>query len=384
MKYIFLLILLLPLAGTAQVINPRQVASLPDAIKESSGLITVDANKFWSHNDGGDHPNIYCIDSTGKLIRTLHISNASNKDWEDIAEDDDGNLYIGEFGNNDNKRMYLRIYIIPNPVTLSSDTTIADIIEYSYPDQNDYPPPAPAKNFDVEAMVWLNDSIHLFTKNYSVPNTGYTKRYVLPVKEGMQTPVLRDSFFTDANTMSGQVTAASLSNDNKMLVLLSYSRIYVFKGFSGSNFFSGEMLSFDIAMTQKEGIDFLDNCRVYITDEELFGFGRKLYTLDVCSLIPTGVPQPAAEISDLLSSPQPNPMTGISRIYYRLPRNAESGRIIFVNSKGQISKEVKVNDKTSNPFIEIQRQDFTSGTYIYSFISATGDTLATGRKLLVK
>jgi sugar lactone lactonase YvrE len=36
----------------------------------------------------------------------------TNIDWEDITKDKDGNLYVGDFGNNDNERKDLCIYKI--------------------------------------------------------------------------------------------------------------------------------------------------------------------------------------------------------------------------------------------------------------------------------
>jgi hypothetical protein len=31
----------------------------------------------------------------------------ANIDWEDITKDKDGNLYVGDFGNNDNERKFM-------------------------------------------------------------------------------------------------------------------------------------------------------------------------------------------------------------------------------------------------------------------------------------
>jgi hypothetical protein len=41
-----------------------------------------------THNDSGNQANLYEIDaSTGIVIRTVCITNATNVDWEDIAQD---------------------------------------------------------------------------------------------------------------------------------------------------------------------------------------------------------------------------------------------------------------------------------------------------------
>ena len=48
------------------------------------------------------------LNSNGKIKKVV-VVNAENNDWEDLTADDKGNLYIGDFGNNHNKRKNLSI-----------------------------------------------------------------------------------------------------------------------------------------------------------------------------------------------------------------------------------------------------------------------------------
>lgn len=107
---------------------------------------------------------IYEIDSTCKLLRQVFIKNANSIDWEDITQDPSGNMYIGDFGNNNINRKDLTIYKIPNPSLIVEDTIIAESIHFTYLNQFDFPPANDQKNFDMEAMIWYRDSLHLFSK----------------------------------------------------------------------------------------------------------------------------------------------------------------------------------------------------------------------------
>src|SRR5690606_27886387 len=125
-----------------------------------------------------------------------------------LAKDENGNLYIGDFGNNSNKRKSLRIYKVSEQNMMLTDT-----ITFTYPDQKEFPPPKPARNFDCEAFLWHNNNLYLFTKNRG--ESKYTKLYKLPDSGGTHTAQLLDSIET--NTM---ITSADISPNSKQFALL--------------------------------------------------------------------------------------------------------------------------------------------------------------------
>ena len=53
------------------------------------------AGVFWIHNDSGNPPALYAVRRDGSLIREYTVA-APNLDWEDIAGDDEGRLYVGQ------------------------------------------------------------------------------------------------------------------------------------------------------------------------------------------------------------------------------------------------------------------------------------------------
>jgi len=142
------------------------LAALQDSLRETSGLVYFN-QKLITHNDSGGEPALYEIDSTsGKIIRTVTIGNATNVDWEDICIDSTY-FYIGDFGS-DGSRRDLKIYRLPisSYLTTSDDTVTADIIHFSYEDQTDFTPAQFNTNFDAEALIASPDSLYIFTKNW--------------------------------------------------------------------------------------------------------------------------------------------------------------------------------------------------------------------------
>lgn len=283
----FIMLLLAASIGKTQTITLPVKCSLPIVAKESSGLEISNSNSFWTHNDHGGKPELYNFDSLGNLLKTLKIINASNEDWEDIAQDDNDNFYIGDFGNNDNDRKDLVVYKIPNFSTLSKDSIQAEKIFFSYPDQQSFPAQLSNKNFDVEAFFALNNKLFLFTKNRSNPNNGYSKIYSLPTAPGTYIAELIDSFFTGYGSGKyKQVTAADITPSQKQIALLCNDALFLITDFEENNFSSGNVQSFLLSpSSQKEGVCFLNDSELYITDEFAGNIGRQLYYLNITNIL---------------------------------------------------------------------------------------------------
>jgi hypothetical protein len=108
-------------------------------IDELSGLVgsRTHAGVFWAHNDSGDAPRIFAIDASGELLGAFSVDGAEHVDWEDIAIDDAGNLFLGDFGINLNTRADLRVYRVPEPDPYSeADSVHSDLVlPFRYADQ---------------------------------------------------------------------------------------------------------------------------------------------------------------------------------------------------------------------------------------------------------
>jgi hypothetical protein len=149
----------------AQTVSTSDKFNLPESISETSGLIYYH-NKLITHNDSGNAAELYEINTAnGSITRTVTISNATNIDWEDIAQDDTY-IYIGDIGNNSGSRTDLKFYRILKTDYDSNTNVIADVINYSYADQTDFNSNMNNTNWDAEAFVVYDDYILIFSKNW--------------------------------------------------------------------------------------------------------------------------------------------------------------------------------------------------------------------------
>jgi len=131
---------------------PQVLGSIKSsAITESSGLVASrnSPGLYWTHNDSGDGPFIYAIDTNGQLRGVWRVRGAEAVDWEDIAAGPGpvagkNYLYIGDIGDNSANRPEIVIYRVPEPLITNSDmqstkskprtTEVADAIRLRFPD----------------------------------------------------------------------------------------------------------------------------------------------------------------------------------------------------------------------------------------------------------
>ena len=79
----------------------QKSAKLNKRAKESSGLETAGpTGDLWTHADGGNTARLYRVTRQGDLLQALDLEPLQNIDWEDLAQDDEHQLYVGDFGNN--------------------------------------------------------------------------------------------------------------------------------------------------------------------------------------------------------------------------------------------------------------------------------------------
>ncbi|TVQ42550.1 MAG: T9SS C-terminal target domain-containing protein [Saprospirales bacterium] len=246
-----------------------KLCDLPEVVAESSGLLIVDDATIWTHNDSGYDNELFLVDSSGVLLRTVVVTNATNIDWEDLAYDYSGNIWINDAGNNNNTRTDLKLYKVNAADIEESDFVEAEIIFFDYPDQTQFPPPVNNMNFDIEAMVFSRDSLYLFTKNRSNPTSGYTKMYSLPAVAGTYTANLVDSFFVDSDIIRSRVTAADIHFPTGKVALLTRTQIITFSDYGDESFFTGkvERNFFKNRTDQVEALGFLTENTFYMTDE---------------------------------------------------------------------------------------------------------------------
>ncbi len=298
MRKNFLVLLWLLIHGlvTAQPVLV-DLGLMHDDISEPSGLAmhyNTSSHNFeiWAHNDHNYPDSIFSIElgnfSTYSGYLDLDII---YDDWEDMGQDDNGNLYIGEFGNwvpsaND------KIIKIPDPNTYSTNMPSKEIIHFSFP---------ATSNLESEAMFHFGDSLYLIIKNIHGDAShveGLTHIYRIPDSPapGGGTYIADLHAITDTSLPGDspddfRITGADISPDKNVLVLLSYKRIWVYSCFSGTDFFAGKTQHVNVVSRQYEGICFKNNHEIYISKEgadDNPNYNPKMFYMDISSLIDGG------------------------------------------------------------------------------------------------
>jgi hypothetical protein len=121
------------LSAAADDGSPAAFTISDPRITESSGLAAsrLHPGVYWTHNDSGDGPYVYAIDSaTGKTVARVAMRGVHVRDVEAISTGPDGTLYIGDIGDNlGGSWPRVWIYRFPEPRRLRDQTV--DVTRYT-------------------------------------------------------------------------------------------------------------------------------------------------------------------------------------------------------------------------------------------------------------
>jgi len=231
--------------------KPEVIAQISSPeIDESSGVAVSKCQKdvFWTHNDSGGGPFLYAFDSSGKSLGTWRLNGVRNIDWEDMAtvKAGDGNcyLYIGDIGDNQNRREVHAVYRVAEPKltgeTLSSTRkdplllTEFDTLKFRYTNGG----------HNAEAMMVHpgTKDIYIVTKNLNGPSEVFKLKPDFGSSEVQTAPPL--ATISLPAIPNGFVTGADISPDGTSVVLCDY-----FSGFELT--LPSDASAFDDIWTQK-------------------------------------------------------------------------------------------------------------------------------------
>ena len=212
-------------------------------ITESSGLAAslCQPGVLWTHNDSGDGPYIYAIDSSGTSLGIWKVPNADNEDWEDMAltRDSSGKcfLLIGDIGNTDKlERSQHKIYRVPEPtvahekdVTSKRDAPPSSapvVLDFKYPDGR----------HDAETLMVhpQNGTIYVLTKSRSKPSNVYKSAPAFGT--GALATAEKLGEFTVPVIPNGFLTGGSIAPDATRAVICDYAAAYEIALPSGADF----------------------------------------------------------------------------------------------------------------------------------------------------
>lgn len=346
------------------LISPKIVVQkLSDTLNETSGLAKF-GEQWFSHNDGGNPAVLYQLNKNGKINKAYPIQQANN-DWEDLTFSDSFG-FIGDFGNNAGNRQNLRILRFKTSALNSAsptDTLLVDLIEFSYADQANFSPTTNSTPFDCEALIYWNDSLHLFTKNWL---NGYTKRYVLPNAPGRYVVAPRDSLL-----LNFLVTGAA-SYHNR-IALVGYDKsgngfLSLLWDFPNHQPFLGNKrhisLGSFIATGQIESVAFADSTTLYATNEK-YVVANRWMEIPLLSVWGSTAYNKTPK-QPLGFSIAPNPTMGILHLRWTQPsKRCISIKIFPINQPGTTVFERNQWIDAGSADVQIRLSDgLAAGTYI--------------------
>lgn len=276
----FLLLSCNPKAQEAPKTDDLKVEfSLPKKLKEVSGItLSHDSNTIWAIEDQGNKNVIYGVDRKGNLTSDVLVENAENHDWEDITKDAAGNIYIGDFGNNENDRQNLSILRVDLKDASQKSTKVTRTTTFHYEGQTEFPPKKSNWLYDCEAFVEMNGNFYLFTKNRSKGFDGTFLVFQVPNKAGDFEAKLIWKLKLDGGYSDAAITSATINSTKDKIVLLNHKNIQILTGFSANDFSKTKIEKVSLNHnSQKEAVVFADDKTLLIADEKDGKEGGNVY-----------------------------------------------------------------------------------------------------------
>ena len=157
----------------------------------------------------------------GKKFAVFPISGAVNTDWEDIARDDQGNIWVADIGDNFCVRGSAALLKVrePDPST-DREATLLATYRFRYPD------PAPKCRVQNAESLFLVDGVP-----YLIDKTTRSAVYRLPSLDPGRTVVLKRLAYLTPPASGGvaNLSGADLSADRRRLAVENYASVFVYE-----------------------------------------------------------------------------------------------------------------------------------------------------------
>jgi hypothetical protein len=203
----------------------RRLAELTNKrLEEASGLEASRQNPsyIWVHNDSGNAPEIFLIDSTLNVKLTCILGGISNRDWEDISvgpgpDPAKSYVYVADIGDNFAQYQYKHIYRFEEPIFDPAQTEITisafDTITFQLPAERKdtetlFIDPA---SKDLYVVSKREEPVHVYELKYP-----YSTKDTITAKDIATLPMT-------------QIVAGDFSDDGTELLLKNYKNVFYWK-----------------------------------------------------------------------------------------------------------------------------------------------------------
>ncbi|PSL47513.1 hypothetical protein CLV51_102369 [Chitinophaga niastensis] len=205
----------------AQSPKPQLLGNVvSDKLTEASGIASSTTLRgcYWTHNDSGNKPEVFLINSKAALISTIKLDGVSNRDWEDIAEGigpvkGKYYVYVGDIGDNYGIRKHIRIYRFAEPEKMPAEKVhiTPDILTLSFPNG--------ARDAESLMIDPISKQIYIISKRERQVSLYKTDR--LFFKDGDET--ILEKLIKLPYTW---VTAGDISKDGHHIVIKTLTTVY--------------------------------------------------------------------------------------------------------------------------------------------------------------
>jgi len=188
-------------------------------ITESSGVVASRKypGVFWTHNDGGGARRqvLFAMTREGHHLGAFAVRDVVIGDWEDIAIDDDGHLYIGDIGNNDGVRREIAVHQIdePDPKAGATVLRLKQTWRLSFP----------GKPFDSETLLIWRGRGFVVSK---VTDDAPAQIFSFPLQATNQ-PIPLELLTT--TRIESPVAGGDISPDGRLLALVAKSGAFIYR-----------------------------------------------------------------------------------------------------------------------------------------------------------
>lgn len=221
-----------PRAGLCdRLAPPVQTGTVADPnLAEISGVEASGAHDgvLWVHQDSGNPAEVVALARDGEVLGVVDVD-ARNVDWEDIALGPDGNLYLGDIGDNDRVRASVSILRFPEPDPADLPLTVVpEMLRFAYPDG---PADAEAIAVDADGDVFVITKVTLGAgRLFRIPASAWDR----PVTATAEAVGVVDL------GLLGLVTAVDAAPDGSVAVVRTYLDVAFFAGDGVRDALTGE------------------------------------------------------------------------------------------------------------------------------------------------